>query len=46
MVGITLFGSVGTAIKKSLHLARSFVNIILLFPGYVTLSFCEVRTYG
>jgi|GEM_PF-4111533 len=43
---VKYLGITSMAIKKSLHLARSFVNIILHFYKYNTLSFCEVRTYG
>lgn len=32
-------GVMGMAIKKGLHLIRSFVNIILHFYRYITLSF-------
>lgn len=43
---VKYLGVMSLAIKKSLHLTRSSVNIILHFYKYITLSFCEVRTYG
>lgn len=46
MFGYSIMGFWAWQLKKVCILPDRLLTLFLLFPGYITLSFCEVRTYG
>jgi len=46
MFGYSIMGFWAWQLKKVCILPDRLLTLFLLFSRYITLSFCEVRTYG